>query len=63
MTLKVTIQPKPADGHLYPVYYTANDGVKIGLAGELTLTSELGKFRIYAPGTWAEIDAEIYSPR
>lgn len=71
MTLKVTIQPT---GHnhtsgLYPVFYTLNDGVTVGPAGELMLvatrTGPLAEveglpteFRIYAPGCWREINVE-----
>lgn len=71
MTLKVTIQPTghTANDGRYPVYYTLNDGVTVGPAGELMLvstrTGPISKveglameFRIYAPGTWREINVE-----
>jgi len=64
--LKVTIRPiEPVNG-AYPTYYIENDGVNIGPAGELTLVASFSdedatpvEFRIYAPGTWAQIDAEL----
>ena len=63
MTLKVTIQPTGEWAGLYPTYYTLDDGVKVGQAGELMLISLVDEksnpleFRIYAPGTWKDINA------
>lgn len=63
--LKVTIQPLPVqDTGRYPTYYAVDTGsVKVGPAGELTLVAsrEEGyptEFRIYAPGTWKEVNIE-----
>jgi hypothetical protein len=69
MTLKVTIQPTKHDSGNYPVFYALNDGVTVGPAGELKLVSTrtgplaeveglATEFRIYAPGTWREINVE-----
>ena len=66
MTLKVTIKPEGHDIGNYPVYYTLNGalGVKVGHAGDLTLVAsrdhfgEPTEFRVYAPGSWKEINVE-----
>jgi hypothetical protein len=65
MTLKVTIQPKDHQGGAWPVYYTEDDGVYVGPNGELQLvagsseeTGDPNEFRIYAPGTWKEVNVE-----
>ncbi len=64
MTLKVTIQPTNHPGGNYPVFYALEDGVHVGAAGELHLVAgetDGGtplEFRIYAPGTWKEINVE-----
>ena len=69
MTLKVTIQPTDHQGGLYPVFYALDDGVKVGEVGELVLVSARStvvghasdvptEFRIYAPGTWKEVNSE-----
>jgi hypothetical protein len=62
--LKVTIQPTNHIG-TYPTYYVESDGVSVGMAGELTLVAGFSdedgtpsEFRIYAPGTWKEINVE-----
>ena len=75
MTLKVTIQtvrntahsadPDVLNAGAYPVFYALNDGVNVGQAGELVLTSVVNRdgdpveFRIYAPGTWKEVNAVL----
>lgn len=63
--LKVTIKPTVDVLGTYPTYYTENDGVNVGMAGELTLVAGFNEedgsareFRIYAPGTWKEINVE-----
>jgi len=63
--LKVTIQPTVPVNGAYPVYYTENDGVNVGTGGELTLVAGFSEedgapveFRIYAPGTWKEVNVE-----
>jgi hypothetical protein len=63
--LKVTIQPTEPVNGAYPTYYVENDGVNVGPGGELTLVAAFSaedgaptEFRIYAPGTWKEINAE-----
>jgi len=65
MNLKVTIQPTEPVNGAYPVYYVEHDGVSVGEAGELILVSSFNEeddspvsFRIYAPGTWKEINVE-----
>ena len=67
MTLRVTIQTTDHKGGTYPVFYTLDDGVSVGPVGELTLVSvrqcvALGghplEFRVYAPGTWREVNVE-----
>lgn len=64
MTLKVTIQPAGHDIGQYPVFYAMEDGVHVGAAGELHLVADETnggsplEFRIYAPGTWKEINVE-----
>lgn len=63
--IKVTVQENPHSGGNYPTYYIVNDGVVVGPAGDLTLISMWHpddnqvpvEFRIYAPGTWKEINA------
>jgi hypothetical protein len=48
----------------YPNYYTIDSGVKVGPAGELMLVAQEAndgtplEFRIYAPGTWKEINVD-----
>ena len=63
--LKATIIPTNFAGGQYPGYYTENDGVKVGPAGELTLVAAFDEkginpqeYRIYAPGAWVEINVE-----
>jgi len=66
MTLKVTIQPTGHDIGKYPTYFAFNGpkGITVGPAGELTLVAsrdqfgDPSEFRIYAPGTWREINVE-----
>lgn len=64
MTLKVTIQPMDVcDINRYPVYYAGEGGVEVLPSGALQLTSrwQVGwpaEFRIYAPGTWREINVK-----
>lgn len=63
MTLKATIQTGDLVG-LYPTYFVEQDGVHVGQAGELTLVagfdedSNPTEFRIYAPGTWKQVNVE-----
>jgi hypothetical protein len=63
--LKVTIKPTETINGAYPTYYTENKGVNVGPSGELTLVAGFSEedgtpveFRVYAPGTWREINAE-----
>lgn len=63
--LKVTIRPTEHVNGAYPTYFVEDDGVNVGTAGELTLVSAFSdggilpvEFRIYAPGTWTQVDAE-----
>jgi hypothetical protein len=64
MALKATIQTTDYQCGLYPVFYALDNGVKVGSIGELVLVSardEADKpteFRIYAPGTWKEVNVE-----
>ena len=66
MTLRVVIQPAGDYVGNYPVFYTMDQpkGVTVGPAGELILVAEenicdnASRFRIYAPGTWKEINVE-----
>jgi len=67
--LKAIIKPTGHVNGTYPTYYIENDGVNVGPAGELTLVAAFAdkesgwngtpvEFRIYAPGTWAQVDVE-----
>lgn len=63
--LKATIKPTEPVNGAYPTYYVENDGVNVGPGGELTLVASFGEegfvpveFRIYAPGTWTQVDVE-----
>lgn len=73
-TLKVTIIPSDMGwtGN-YPTYLVDSEGgVGVGPAGELLLVANFAKdankkqlgpldFRIYAPGTWKEVNVTRYS--
>lgn len=60
--LKVIIQPLPEVPGTYPTYFVkSRRNVQIGTAGELILVSQGSadnpqEFRIYAPGTWKEVN-------
>jgi len=63
--LKATIKPADHVNGAYPTYYVESDGVNVGVGGELTLVAAFSddgflpvEFRIYAPGTWKEVNVE-----
>lgn len=60
MTLKATIKLMNSDSPIYDHYFTVEGGVIVGPAGELQLVASHNcdplEFRIYAPGTWKEVN-------
>jgi len=69
MALKVTIQPADLEfSGRYPTYFVPDaESVIVGPNGELKLVAEssgdgqTAEFRIYAPGTWKEINVSTVS--
>lgn len=62
MNLFATVIPTNVQpGERYPTYIAMSGGISVGPAGDLLLASrkEYGapiEFRIYAPGTWKEVN-------
>lgn len=67
MTLKALIT-LTTESKFHDTYFTLEGGVSVGPAGELRLVAAAApvsghslQFRIYAPGTWQEVDVSLVS--
>jgi len=65
MTIEVDVKGASTNTH-----FTLDDGVDIGVAGELTLismrhpeTNQPVEFTVYAPGQWKEVSAVWHDER
>jgi hypothetical protein len=54
---KVVIIPVSSEATAYPIYFVpTTDSMMVGPVGELVLEKDASTKRIYAPGTWKEVN-------